>query len=79
MKRSQNRNSNRAGVWRQELVQRLCRVLLTGLLPMASSACSPIEPRTTWPFPCEALIKQMPSRLVYNQSMEEFSQLMFLF
>ena len=37
---SQDRNSSRAGTWRQELMQRPWRVLLTGLLPMACSACS---------------------------------------
>jgi len=38
-KGSQDKNSNRAGTWRQELMQRPWGVLLTGLLPMACSAC----------------------------------------
>ena len=35
IKSSQDRNSSRAGIWRQELMQRPWRVLLTGLLHMA--------------------------------------------
>ena len=45
---SQNRNSNRAGIWRQELM------LLTGLLPLACSACFLIDSGTPvlgWPYP----------------------------
>ena len=49
IKGSQDRNSHRAGTWRQELMQRPGRVLLTGLLPLACSACFLIEPRTTSP------------------------------
>ena len=43
---SQDRNSNRAGNWKQELMQSPWRVLLTGLFPMACSACFLIELRT---------------------------------
>lgn len=43
---SQNRNSDRAGTWKQELMQRPWSVL-TDLLPMAYSAYFLIEPRTT--------------------------------
>jgi hypothetical protein len=39
----------RTGTWRQELKQRLWRVLLTALLPMACSVCFLIQPRTTFP------------------------------
>ena len=39
----------RPGTWRQELMQRPWRVLLTGLLLMACSACSLTEPRTSRP------------------------------
>jgi hypothetical protein len=46
-KGSQDRNSHRAGTWEQEMMQRPWRVLLTGLLPMACSACFVIKPRTT--------------------------------
>jgi hypothetical protein len=46
---SQDRNSSRAGTWRQELMQRSWRVLLTGLLLMACSACFLIKLRTTSP------------------------------
>jgi hypothetical protein len=49
-KGSHDRNSNRAGTWRQELMQRPWRVLLTGFLPLACSACFLIEPRTTSPW-----------------------------
>ena len=48
-KGTQDWNSHRAGTWRQELMQRPGRVLLTGLLPLACSACFLIEPRTTSP------------------------------
>ena len=44
---SQNRNSSRAGIWGQELMQRHGRVLLTGLLLIACSVYFFIEPRTT--------------------------------
>ena len=43
--KGQDRNSNRAGTWRQELMQRTWRVLLTGLLPLACSACFFVNPR----------------------------------
>jgi hypothetical protein len=52
-------------------------VLLTGLLPMACSACFLIEPRATssgmapptmsWTFPCPSLIKNLPNRLASRQ------------
>ena len=45
----QDRNSNRARTWRQGLMQRPWRVLLTGLLPLVCSACFLIEPKTTSP------------------------------
>jgi hypothetical protein len=38
---SQGRNSNRAGTWTQDLIHSHGWVLLTGLLPMAYSACFP--------------------------------------
>jgi hypothetical protein len=44
-KGSQDKNSHRAGTWRQELMQRSWRVLLTGLLPLVCSACFLIKPR----------------------------------
>jgi hypothetical protein len=69
-KGSQDRNSRRTGTWRQELVQRACRVLLTGLLPLAPSACILIEPNTISPglvlptmgldLPTWSLIEKMP-------------------
>jgi hypothetical protein len=40
-----DRNSNLLGTWRQELMQRPWRALLTGLLSIASSVCLLIEPR----------------------------------
>jgi hypothetical protein len=43
---SQDRNTDRTGTWRQELMQRLWRVLLTWLL-LACAACLLLEPRTT--------------------------------
>jgi hypothetical protein len=69
-KGSQDWNSDRAGTWRQELMQRPWRVLLTGLLPLACSACCLIEPKTTspgmapptlgWALPPWSLIEEMP-------------------
>jgi len=44
---SQDRNSSKAGTWRQELMQRPWGMLLTGLLLMACSTCFLIEPRIT--------------------------------
>jgi hypothetical protein len=51
-------------------------VLLTGLLPMACSACFLIEPRTTspglapptmgWALPHQSIIKKIPYRLAYR-------------
>jgi hypothetical protein len=67
---SQDRNSERAGTWRQELMQRPWRELLTGLFMVAFSACFLIEPRATssgmatptlgWNFPHQSLINKMP-------------------
>ena len=37
IERSQNRNSNVAGTWRQELMESIWMVMLTGLLSMAYS------------------------------------------
>ena len=45
-KGSQDRNSNRTGTWRQELMQRLWRVLLTWLL-LACAGCFLLETRTS--------------------------------
>ena len=66
MERSQGSNSNR----RQELMQRPWKVLLTGLLSMACSACLLKKPRATspgmalptmgWALPYQSLIKKMP-------------------
>ena len=46
---SQDRNSNRAGSQKQELMQRPWRVLLTDLFPLAYSAHFLLEPRTSSP------------------------------
>ena len=47
---SQDRNSNRAGSWRQELMQRPWRDAAYWLcFPMACSASFLVEPRTTSP------------------------------
>jgi hypothetical protein len=64
--RSQDRNSSKAVTRKQELIQRLWRVLLTGLLSMACSACFLKEPRTTSPekvLPLlhQSLIKRVPT------------------
>jgi hypothetical protein len=48
-KGSQDWNSHRVGTWRQELMQRPWRVLLTGLLPLTCSTYFLIESRTTSP------------------------------
>jgi hypothetical protein len=47
VQRSQDRNSSRVETWRQELIQRLWRVLPTGLFPMACSVCFLVETRRT--------------------------------
>jgi hypothetical protein len=80
----QDRNSHRAGIWRQELMQRSWRVLLTGLLPMACSGCVFTEPRTTSPgvapptmgsaLPHQSLIKKMLQSQIL---LAAFSQLRF--
>lgn len=44
---SQGRNSNTAGFWRQELMQRLWSGANYWLAPMSCSVCFLIEPRTT--------------------------------
>ena len=46
---SQDRNSSRVGTWRQELMQRPWRGLLTSLHPLACSACFLLKPRTVCP------------------------------
>lgn len=46
IKRSQDKNSNRTGTWKQELTQRLQR---SGLLLVACLACLLIDPRTRSP------------------------------
>ena len=49
-KGSQDRNSIRAGTWRQELIDaEALEGLLTGLHLVACSACFLIAPRTTFP------------------------------
>ena len=45
--RKTGQESNRAETWRQELMQRPWRVLLTGLLLLDCSACFLVEPRIT--------------------------------
>jgi hypothetical protein len=73
---NQDRNSHGAGTWKQKPIQRPWRRMLTGLLPIAWSACFLIEPRTTspgmapptmgWALPHQSVIKKMPSSLAYN-------------
>jgi hypothetical protein len=46
---NQDRNPNSTGTWRQELMQRPWRRMLTGLHFMACSACFLLELRTTSP------------------------------
>lgn len=71
IKRSEGRNTYRAGIWIQELVQRPQRgmVSLIGLLPITCSVCFLIETRSTspglvpptmgWTLPHQSLIKKM--------------------
>ena len=76
MKGSQDRNSNRAGPWRQELMQRPWRGAAYWLFLGACSVCFLIENRTTSPGmtlttmgrtpPYQSLIKKMPYRLAYR-------------
>jgi hypothetical protein len=47
IKHREDRNSSRAGTWREKLIRGHGGMLLTGLLSMACSACFLIEPRTT--------------------------------
>jgi hypothetical protein len=61
---SQDRDPNRAGTWRKELMQRPCGMLLTDLLLMACSASPAMAPPTmNWALSQESLIKKMPYRL----------------
>jgi len=72
---SQDRNSSRAGTWRQELMQGSLRGAAYWLALMPCSACFLIKPRTSspgmtpptvdWVFPHRSLMK-MPYRLVYR-------------
>jgi hypothetical protein len=69
-------------------MQRPWRVLLTGLLPMAYSACFLIEPRTTrsgmapdtmgWVLPHQPLIKKIPPQACLQPNfMEAIPQFRF--
>jgi hypothetical protein len=73
------RTGTQAGTWRQELMQRPWRVLLTGLLLMTCSTCFLIEPRTTclgvapptvgWALHHLSLVKKMPySPILFSPS-----------
>jgi hypothetical protein len=48
-KGNQDRNSYRAGTWRQELMKRPWRDAAYWMLPLACSACFLLVPRTTSP------------------------------
>jgi hypothetical protein len=73
IKGSQDRNSNQAETWKQELMQRPWRDGAYWLAPMACSAFFLIESRTTcpgiapptmgWALPNQSPIKKMPYRL----------------
>jgi hypothetical protein len=81
---SQDRNSNKAGTWRQELMQRSWRSTSYWLGPLACSACILIELRTTspgvashtmgWALPNQSLIKKNALQL---HLMRDFSQWRF--
>lgn len=67
---NQDKNTNKAGNWRQGLMGHR-RVMFTGLLHMASSASFPIElsPGTVrstmgWIFPHQLLIKKITARSI---------------
>jgi hypothetical protein len=49
IQRIRDGNSNRAGMWRQELLQKSWRVLLIGLLLKNYSICFLIKPKLTSP------------------------------
>ena len=73
---SQDRNSNRAGSWRQELMQRPWKDAAYWIVPYACSVCflavlRATSPRTapptmSWACPYQSLIKKMPYRLAYS-------------
>lgn len=65
-KENQDRNSNRAGVWRQEPKQRPRKVLLTGLLPIACKAWFLLEPGTVNPKMAPPTIGCPPPRLLWG-------------
>lgn len=57
---SPSRREVRAGPWRQELTQRIWRVLLAGLLSRACSACFLIQPRT--------LVQEWPTSIINHEN-----------
>jgi hypothetical protein len=72
---SQDRNSNRAGSWRQELMRRPWRVLLAGLLScllgLLSYRTQNHQPKATpttigWALPYQSLIKKTTYTLAYS-------------
>ena len=83
---SQDRNSNRAGTWRQELMEGPCRgTCFLACSPWPAQSALLTEPRTTSPgmpslimgrvFPHQSQIKKMPYIWI---SWRHFSQLSFL-
>ena len=57
----------RTGTWRQELMQKPCRVLPTGLFLVACSARPRMTPSTMrWAWPHQSLIKKIPYKLAYT-------------
>jgi hypothetical protein len=73
---NQDRNSNRAGTWRQELMQRpwrdaACLLAPQGLLSLLSYRTQDLQLRdgTThngWVLPYQSLIQKIPYRLAYS-------------
>ena len=84
----QDRNSKKAGIWRQEMVQRKWKsavywLVFPGLLSMLFYRIQDHHPKvgTTHnglTFPDLILIKKMSYRLACSENMEKFPQMRFL-
>jgi hypothetical protein len=61
IKGNQDRNSNRAGTWRQELIQRPWKSAVYWL----ALSCRTLE-YNGWILPHQSLIKKMPYMLAYS-------------
>ena len=68
---SQDRNSNRAGTWRQELIQRLrSAAYWLSLFPYSTQVPGIISPILGWGLPHQLLVKKGPIGLPWAGSYE---------